>query len=249
MKLAGRTIVITGGGGGIGGAVAGLIAEQGAAVVLVDQNPEAANAVLSGLLAGDHEVALADVSDPAELVALFQRLAAAGRDLAGVVNAAGIVTGGEPWPDSDLDKIAKVLGVNALGTAVISTLAAQYPYRKSDRVVVNVSSVAAVRPHPPDPTYAASKAAVVAFTRSAAAASTGTRFNAVLPGVVRTAMLHTTGSQGVAPWIAPRLDGPLLSPEQVAAVITDQVIGDVDGQVLTVELDKTDPSRMVTMAL
>jgi NAD(P)-dependent dehydrogenase (short-subunit alcohol dehydrogenase family) len=246
MNLTGRTMVVTGAGGGIGGAVARCLAERGAALVLVDQNPDAADAVLSELPPGEHVVEAADVSDLSQVVDLFVRLLATGIDLAGVVNAAGIVTGGEPWPASDLRRMAMVLEVNAIGTAVLSTLVAQHSDDGVDRVVVNVSSVAALRTHPPDPAYAASKAAVLAFTRSAAAASTGTRFNAVLPGVVRTPMLDSTGSNGPAPWLAPRLDGPLLSAEQVANVITGQVVGDADGQVLTVELDKTDPALVIT---
>lgn len=249
MDIAGRTVIVTGGGGGIGGATAALLAERGASVILVDRDETAAKDVLEQLAPGSHHFVDADVADPEQVTGVFDLIERQGRDFAGVINAAGIVSGGLPWPASDLGRMGTVIEVNAAGTILFCTLAALQS-GSGGRVVVNVASAAASRPHPPDPAYAASKAAVLAFTRSAAAASVpGLRVNAVLPGVVRTRMLDSTGTDGVAPWLAPRLAQPLLTAEQVADAILDLVVGDHHGESWSLELDKSNPDRVVRTVL
>lgn len=249
MNISARTVVVTGGGGGIGGAAAILLARQGASVMLVDRDEVAAKDVLGQMAPGSHLFVDADVCDPEQATGIFDLIAREGRDFAGVVNAAGIVSGGSPWPASDLVRMRRVIDVNATGTVIMSTLAARQQ-RGGARVVVNVASAAAVRPHAPDPAYATSKAGVLAFTRSAAAAAVpGLRVNAVLPGVVRTRMLDSTGTDGVAPWLAPRLEQPLLTAEQVATAILELVLGDQNGESWSLELDKTDPGRVIRIVL
>lgn len=249
MDVAGRTIVVTGAGGGIGGAAAVGLARAGASVVLVDRDEAAAKQVLDQLDGEGHEVVSIDVSSPDNLVTLFGHMEADGRQIAGVVNSAGIVSGGGPWPTSDLHRMRTVIDVNAAGTVLLSTLAARQE-SAGDRVIVNVASAAALRPHAPDPAYATSKAGVLAFTRSAAAAGVDRlRVNAVLPGVVRTKMLDSTGTDGVAPWLAPRLDRPLLTAEQVASAIVELVVGDQDGECWSLELDQGDPDHVIRTPL
>ncbi len=248
MEIGGRTAVVTGGGSGIGRAVAQLLAAHGCAVVVVDRDEIVANETVQGLPAGPHESAALDVTDIEAVSRLFERLAADRRDLAGVVNSAGIMTGGEPWPASDLQQMSRVVAVNSIGTAITTTLAARYPI-PADRAVVNVSSAAAIRPLPPDPTYALSKAGVLAFSRSAAMGADGLRVNVVLPGIVRTPLLGTTGSDGVAGWLAHRVDGPLLSADQVGEAIVTLFVGDQNGEAWSIELDRTDPTKVVTTAL
>ena len=249
MDIAGRTVIVTGGGGGIGGAAAVLLAQRGASVVLVDRDETAAKGVLGQLAPGSHLFVDADVADPEQATGIFDLMSTQGRDFAGLVNAAGIVSGGSPWPASDLGAMRTVIDVNAAGTVLLSTLAARQS-GTGDRVVVNVASAAAIRPHPPDPAYATSKAGVLAFTRSAAAAAVpGLRVNAVLPGVVRTRMLDSTGTDGVAPWLAPRLDQPLLTAEQVAEAIVELMVGEQNGESWSLELDKANPDRVVRTVL
>ena len=249
MELQGKTVIVTGGGGGIGSAAASLLAKRGACIVLADRDDRFTAPVLQELAPGSHRSINVDVGDVTAVTELFSALDASGAEVVGVVNAAGIVSGGAPWPAGHLDRMAAVVAVNTIGTLLFSTLAAR---RKAatDMVVVNVASAAAIRPHAPDPAYAASKAGVVAFTRSAAAAGLpGLRVNAVLPGVVRTRMLDDTGEHGVAPWLAPRLAQPLLSAVQVAEAIEELVVGDQNGQIWSLELDKADPARVLRSSL
>lgn len=242
MEIRGRAVVVTGAGSGIGAATASRLAMAGAQVVIVDVSDTAS--VLAALPGSGHRSVVADVGDIDAMRRLFVELAADRVDLGGIVNSAGILTGGASWPDADLERIAKVIAVNALGSSIVATLAATYPL-PGNRCVVNVSSVAAVLPHPPDPTYALTKAGMLAFTRSAAA-NGAVRINAVLPGVVRTPMLATTGVGGPADWIRDRLDGPLLLPDDVAEVIVRLLTDDHQGQAWTVELD--DASGKVKVA-
>ncbi|GAA0617118.1 SDR family NAD(P)-dependent oxidoreductase [Sporichthya brevicatena] len=248
MDVTGRTAVVTGGASGIGRATAESLAGAGMTVVLADVDGEAAQKAAAALPGQGHQAVEIDVSDPGSLETLFGMLASAERDLAAVVNAAGIMTGGDTWPGSDLTRMHRVLAVNGGGALVSTTLAARYPL-PGDRVVVNVGSAAGVRLLPPDPTYAFTKAGLLHFTRSVAAGASGLRVNIVVPGMVRTPLLETSGRDGVADWLAKRVAGPLLTPEQVAAPIHDLVVGNAHGVALSIELDPEDSSRVVVTEL
>jgi NAD(P)-dependent dehydrogenase (short-subunit alcohol dehydrogenase family) len=233
MQLADRTVVVTGAGSGIGSRCAVTLAGLGARVVLVDRNTDSLAAIADEI--GGGRIAALDVTDVAGLAALFADLASEQEDLAAVVNAAGIVTGGQSWPASDLERMQSVLRINAGGTVTTTTLAANFP-TPHERAVVNLASAAAIRPLPPDPAYAMSKAGVVAFTRSAALSSPTLRVNAVLPGVVNTPMLATTGAGRVADWLEHRMSGPLLTADDVAAAIAELIVGDYNGVAWSLEL-------------
>jgi NAD(P)-dependent dehydrogenase (short-subunit alcohol dehydrogenase family) len=158
------------------------------------------------------------------------------------------MSGGDPWPGSDLRRMARVLAVNGGGAITTTTLAATYPV-PGDRVVVNVGSAAGIRVLPPDPAYAFTKAGLLHFTRSAAAGGSGLRVNIVLPGMVRTPLLATSGRDGVADWLVKRVAGPLLTPEQVAEPILRLVAGDHNGEAWSIELDPTDPTRALVQVV
>ena len=248
MDVVGRTALVTGGASGIGRAAATALADAGMVLVVADLDGAAAKEAASELAGDGHQAVEIDVSDPGSVETLFGMLAAAGRDLACVVNAAGIMSGGDPWPASDLTRMQRVLAVNGGGAITATTLAARYPV-PGDRVVVNVGSAAGVRVLPPDPAYAFTKAGLLHFTRSAAANANGLRVNIVLPGMVRTPLLETSGRDGVADWLVKRVAGPLLTPEQVAEPIVALVTGEANGEAWTIELDPDDPARAVVQVL
>lgn len=248
MDVAGRTALVTGAASGIGLATAVALAGHGMQVVVADIDGPAAKEGLTQLPGDGHQAVELDVSDPGSLETLFGMLAAAQRDLACVVNAAGVMSGGDAWPGTELERIQRVLLVNGGGAITSTTLAATYPV-PGERVVVNVGSAAGIRVLPPDPTYAFTKAGLLHFSRSAAAASTGLRVNIVVPGMVRTPLLATSGRDGVADWLVKRVAGPLLTPEHVAEPIVALVTGDHNGEAWSIELDPADPDRSVIAVL
>jgi D-sorbitol dehydrogenase (acceptor) len=249
VELSARLVIVTGAASGIGRACARAAAGRGAVLCLVDVDGPGLDATLADLPGAGHTVRVVDVSDTEGLTAVLDGAAAAGDDLAGVVNAAGILTGGEPWPAGGLARMHRVLAVNVSGALTTTTLAARYPV-PGDRAVVNVSSSTALRPHPADPAYAASKAALLSLTRSMAAAGTETRVNAVVPGAVRTPMLARTGPDGIADWLSDRMAVPMLTPEQVADIVLTMLIDDVlDGVSWKIEVDPENPEAVRTTVL
>jgi NAD(P)-dependent dehydrogenase (short-subunit alcohol dehydrogenase family) len=207
--LAGKGAVITGGGRGIGAASARLLAEAGAAVVLASRSPDTLAATSEALRAAGHAAfeVVCDVADPAQIVALRDRalehLATVGARADILVNSAGVAHSA-PLKSITLDDWNRLFAVNVTGTflctqAFVPAMAAAGWGR-----VVNLSSVAGKMGAPYIAAYAATKHAVVGFTRALAAelAPRGVTVNAVCPGYVDTDMTvesvaRITGKTGI----------------------------------------------------
>ncbi|WP_375780181.1 SDR family NAD(P)-dependent oxidoreductase [Bradyrhizobium sp. ma5] len=181
-RLAGKTALVTGAATGIGRATALLLAQSGARVVLFglgeDELARAATECGGQAIAGD-------VTRPADIASA---IAACGVWLDIVVNAAGLIVPDQPLSVSD-EVWTKTLDVNLTGTMRVCRAALPL-LRQRGGAIVNIASVAAFNASPDSASYAASKAAVVAYTRSLAYAhgGDGIRANAVAPGWVRTPM-------------------------------------------------------------
>jgi NAD(P)-dependent dehydrogenase (short-subunit alcohol dehydrogenase family) len=186
--LDGAVALVTGAGGGIGSATARLLAEDGAAVGLLDLRAEAAEAVAHELSRkGTRALALkADVRDEQAVQAAVARLVAEFGRLDVVVNNAGVAQQGTVR-GSTVEQWRRVLDVNLLGTFLVTQQAAEA--MTGGGAIVNVASVAALMAVPGAGAYAAAKGGVVAFTRVAAAELAPTiRVNCVCPGTVLTDM-------------------------------------------------------------
>lgn len=225
MDIDGKVALVTGAGTGIGRATALALAARGASVVVADIDGAAAAATAAAVHAagGVAVVAVADVSLPDDVRAMFAVADEAFGGVDIVHNNAGLI-GGEPlWPDTPLEKIATVVAVNLGGVAMGTAAAIQALRRRGGGVVVNTASVAALGPMPTDPVYSATKAGVVRIVESCAGlAAEGIRVNAVLPAMVDTdmTMKHTGDGTRPAAWLAPIIESTtLLTPDDIAAAV------------------------------
>lgn len=186
-----RTVIVTGGAGGIGLATAERFGSEGARVVIADRDPDHANAAAEQVKRAGSPDAWAtpcDVSDPAQVASCVSAALARGGTLDVVVNNAGLMTF-KALVDLTVDDWTRVLGVDLLGAFHFVQQA--FRHMKPGGAVVNVASIHAVETEPMVAPYAAAKAALVSLTRSAALEGKprGIRVNAVLPGAVDTPML------------------------------------------------------------
>ncbi|MCW2848108.1 MAG: family NAD(P)-dependent oxidoreductase [Marmoricola sp.] len=194
----GLTALVTGGASGIGAATARLVAERGATVAILDR----AHTGDSGFL----EIT-ADITDRAAVDAAVAEVVDAHGGLDVVVNNAGIGAVGDVSENDDAEW-ARVLDVNVVGLARVSSAALPHLRRSSAAAIVNVSSVVAAVGVPQRALYSASKGAVAAVTLAMAAdhVREGIRVNAVLPGTADT------------PWVGRLLDAAD-DPEAAAAAL------------------------------
>lgn len=227
--MAPQVVLITGGSRGIGAATALLAAGQGYAVGVNYRRDEAAAAsvVAQIVAAGGRAVALqADVSDEADVVAMFQRMDEALGPVTALVNNAGVLETQMRVDTMDAARIGRILATNVTGTLLCCREAVR---RMSTRhgghggAIVNVSSVAAKTGSPGEYVdYAASKGAMDTLTVGLAqeVAQEGIRVNAVRPGFIYTGMHADGGEPGrvdrVKAFVPMRRGG---QPDEVAQAI------------------------------
>ena len=206
-NLRDRVAIVTGAGrqGGIGEAIARQLAQDGAHVVVSDICAPPTNLPHGGSGQWEELVAIAseieslgvrsvpvrvDVTDADSIQALVARTREAFGRLDILVNNAGTVVGPSPVIQMAEEAWRRTLEINATGTFLCCKYALPLMIEGGHGGrVVNMSSLAAERPRPYVSAYAASKAAIVAMTRSLAqeVAEFGITVNAVLPGDVDTA--------------------------------------------------------------
>jgi gluconate 5-dehydrogenase len=180
--LSGRRGVVTGAAQGIGAAIAEEVVAAGGTVVLCDRD-SAVQATAEGL---GMSWAQLDITDPAGVTQTFADLAAGG-PIDFLVNNAGIRFI-KPLDEVSLDEWREVLAVNLDGTFLCTRAVLQTMQAAGGGAIVNLASVAGILPFRDRPAYNASKAGIIAFTKSVAAehAADGIRCNAIAPGVIET---------------------------------------------------------------
>ena len=191
ISLAGKTAVVTGAGRGIGAACALALARAGARVVLGARTQEAVDRVAADLKALGHEAVatVCDVTDSRSVDSLARNSAARLGEVTILVNNAG-VGHAAPIERLTLEDWNRVMAVNATGTFLCTKAFLPAMRKRGWGRVVNVASVAGLGGGRYIAAYAASKHAVVGFTRSVAAevADAGVTVNAVCPAYVDTDM-------------------------------------------------------------
>ncbi|MFE6887380.1 SDR family oxidoreductase [Streptomyces sp. NPDC057694] len=233
-----RVAVVTGGSGGIGGAVARRLADAGAAVVVhyAGSEARAAEVVKSITEAGGTAYAApGDVAEPAEMTRLFDAAEERFGGVDVVVNTAGIMQLA-PVAEMDLDTFDRMHRVNVRGTFVVSQLAARR--LRPGGALINFSTSVTRLQQPTYGAYAATKGAVEAMTLILARELRGrdVTVNAVAPGPTATPLFL----EGKSPELIERIAGAsalgrLGTPEDIANAVAFLAGPDgrwINGQVL-----------------
>ncbi|HAR52228.1 SDR family oxidoreductase [Roseovarius nubinhibens] len=188
-----KTVIVTGGGAGIGRAIATAFAKEGANVVIADIKVEAAQETASALSGSTGQVlsAACDVSKREDVFALVERAVAETGRLDIIVNNAGIAMSATSLEELQPEFIDRMMGVNFNGVVWGCQAALTVFKRQNSGVILNIASMTAVRPRPGLNIYGASKAAVIVLTKGIAleVASQGIRCLAINPVAADTGLL------------------------------------------------------------
>lgn len=191
MKLQRRVAVITGGGAGIGRAIALRYAQDGARVVVSDINEAAAQAVVAQIgEAGGTALAIrCDVSSRTEVAALFAQVASTFGPVDILVNnAGGAIVGGtmQPFAECTPEYMDTLIGVNLMGTLYCTReVVAQMKARRCGKII-NLSSIRGLAGDKSNILYGTAKGGVHSFTKSLAMemGEYGVTVNAISPGAI-----------------------------------------------------------------
>jgi len=230
MQLSGRTILITGGASGLGGATVDMVVTQGGRCVVVDVNEENGRAT-EAKHRGAVRFVKGDVTVEADVQRAVDTATADFGGLHGLVNAAGIPAAERVLPKEGIQPLSnfeRIIRVNLIGTFNVirlaaAAMAANEPASGGERgVIVNTASVAAFDGQIGQAAYSASKGGIVAMTLPIARefARIGVRVMTIAPGTFETPLLGAL-PEAARQSLAQQVPFParLGRPEEFAALV------------------------------
>ncbi len=246
-RVAGKSALITGAAGGLGQAMAWMLAREGARVAVTDMNLAGATALAGAINAECPGKAFAfahDVTDEAQWVSVIDQAVAAMGGLSILINNAGI--GGElVWTEQDtLENWRRVQAVNVESIMLGCKHAMPHLRASGAGSIINISSVAGLAAAPGMGAYNATKAAVWMYTKTialeAAKAGWSVRCNSVHPVFIKTPILD--------PFVAMAGGDEGLAHEKLARGIPLKRIGEPDDVAYCALYLASDESKFVTGA-
>lgn len=217
-----QCVVITGGGSGIGAAVARKVVAQGGYVGILDLNIKAASELAQEL--GERAMALqANALDEESVSAAHQDIAAQMPAITGLVNCAGMPQVPKNIEDFPVEEWSRIIDSHLKTTYIACRVVGSAMAARSAGAIVNIASVLSFRAGPVL-AYGAAKAGVVNLTEALAVqwAHSGVRVNAIAPGWTDTPFLRPAdrkGERDMTPIINATPMGRLMQPSEIAEVI------------------------------
>lgn len=193
MRLKDKVAIVTGGAGAFGRQISLTYAREGATVVVADMNEEKAQAVVEEIkICGNQAIAVKlDITDEKDVASVINRLITRFKKIDILVNNAGI-SDSIPIQDATLPIWEKTLTVNLTGVFLMCREIINHMIENEYGKIVNIASISGLTGRPVSVHYAASKAGVIALTRTLAnqVAEYGVNVNAVAPATVVTPILE-----------------------------------------------------------
>lgn len=219
-RFQGKAAIVTGGGSGIGLAVACRLASEGAAVALIDRSEAALAAAVATVAqhGGIVVTAIADVTDSAAVQRAFAESGDSLGRVDAVINSAGVIARGTLGETSD-EEWLRVIHTDLSSMFYAARAAVPFLRATGGGAIVNIASIAGSR-GAVNVAYAAAKGGVASITRQLAneLACDGIRVNAVSPGFTATPLNQTLRDAGAERGWSTRIPlGRYATPEEIAA--------------------------------
>lgn len=220
MRFAGKTVVVTGAGQGIGRAIAHRFAGEGADVMLVGRRPEPLADVVAEI--GGGWAHPADVADAAQVEAAVAAALERWGRIDVLVNNAGIAEE-VPFLEITPESWDRVVGVNLRGAFLVAQAVAREMASRGGGAIVHIASIDGSGGDGPFASYNASKAGLLGLNRTMAMelAPHGIRVNCVSPGFTHTEMTESAVPPELMDYLANRFDRVpmrrLVRPDEIAA--------------------------------
>jgi 2-dehydro-3-deoxy-L-rhamnonate dehydrogenase (NAD+) len=221
IDLKNRHAVVTGGAQGIGFAIAQRLVASGASVSLWDRDADLLNATQKRLSEGSASIEVVDVADPDSVNAAAESTASEHGSIDILVANAGIAGPNHKTWEYPLDAWKQVMDINLTGVFLCCRAIVPYMLRQDYGRIVNIASIAGKEGNPTASAYSASKAGVIALTKSLGkeTATKNIAVNCITPAAARTRIFEQISQEHIDFMLSRIPRGRFLEVDEVAAMV------------------------------